>query len=165
MAHREFTGPDGPALWGGAMIDVYTDGSANPHDGGSGGWAFVIVKRGQAVGKMSGGFRNGQTVNTMELMAIRECIKRVPGRLTIHTDSKNAIGWLRWGYKCKYQHLRNIINQIKSLEKERGNTVSLKHIKGHAGHEFNEMADRLSKKARKRAIKNEEKRMGRKIKL
>lgn len=148
------------------MIAAYTDGSANPHDGGSGGWAFILVNdQGQVMEKRSGGFRSEKTNNEMELTAVLKCLQFVKPhtKIKIITDSKLVIGWLDQSWKCRYRHLRTLRDQIHDIINTKHLQVRYKHIRGHSKILFNEQADHLAGVARKRA-KNA-RRMGRTIRL
>jgi ribonuclease HI len=134
---------------------AYTDGSANPHDGGSGGWAFVLVnKRGQVTEKRSGGFSKGRTNNSMEMTAVLRCLDFVEPNtnITVYTDSKLVIGWLSKSWKCKHQHLRTIRDQIFEIIKAKRLQVKYQHVKGHGKCVENNLADELANQARKGAI-------------
>lgn len=148
------------------MIIAYTDGSANPHDGGSGGWSFVLVdERGQVTEEHSDGFPTGRTNNSMEMTAVLRCLDFIgPNtQITVHTDSKLCIGWLQQGWKCKHQHLRTIRDQIFEIIKTKHLQVKYEHVKGHNGNIWNEMVDKLSGEARKKT--KHEKRTRRTIRL
>jgi len=137
-------------------IDIYTDGgcSGNP---GPGGWAYVILL-GPDKKTMSGG--EAQTTNNrMELQAVLRALKDAASHdswkhaeITLYTDSqyvKRGItewvhnwvknGWQTSGKKSvKNQDLwKDILNVSSKL------TIEWKWLKGHAGHDYNELCDAM----------------------
>lgn len=133
-------------------VVVFTDGACtgNPGPGGYG----VILQYGEHRRELSGGFRR-TTNNRMELTApIRalEALKR-PSEVHLYTDStyvRNGImkwvaGWSRNGWQTSAkQPVKNVDlwQQLSALcEKHQ---VQWFWVKGHAGDEFNERADRLA---------------------
>ena len=148
---------------------AYTDGgcSGNP---GPGGWGVILqaVEGGEIVKEreLSGGEAN-TTNNRMELMAAiaaLEALKKTSA-ITIVTDStylrdgitKWIHGWKRNGWKTAAK------KDVKNADLwQRLDTAQAQHqvgwdwVKGHAGHEQNERADKLATaeiKARKPAKK------------
>ena len=141
------------------MIELfaYTDGgcSGNP---GPGGWGAILqaVKDGEIVREreLSGG-ENLTTNNRMELMAaiqVLETLERA-STITIVTDStylrdgitKWIHGWKRNGWKTAAK------KPVKNDDLwQRLDTAQVRHnvnwdwVKGHAGHEQNERADKLA---------------------
>ncbi len=151
---------------------AFTDGacSGNP---GPGGWGVVLEAReGEVVVKsreLSGGEAE-TTNNRMELMAAimaLEVLER-PSALTVVTDSvylKDGItgwihGWKRNGWKTAAKKPVKNADLWQRLDAARArHDVTWEWIKGHAGHEQNERADRLARaeiKALKEAAKAEE---------
>ena len=137
---------------------AYTDGacSGNP---GPGGWGVVLeARRGARLVKsreISGG-ESHTTNNRMELMAAimaLEALER-PSTLTLVTDSvylKDGItgwihGWKQNGWKTaakkpvKNEDLWQRLDAAQTRHK-----VTWEWIKGHAGHEQNERADKLAR--------------------
>ncbi|KLO13418.1 ribonuclease H-like protein [Schizopora paradoxa] len=101
----------------------------------------------------------GQTNNRAELLAIVRILEQHPesGRsLIIKTDSRYSIdcvtkwipNWLRNGWRktggqpVQNKELIHYLSTLLDLRKAIGQDVKLIHIKGHAGHLGNEMADR-----------------------
>ena len=141
------------------MIELfaYTDGgcSGNP---GPGGWGAILqaVKDGEIVREreLSGG-ENLTTNNRMELMAaiqVLETLERA-STITIVTDStylrdgitKWIHGWKRNGWKtaAKKPVKNDDLWQRLDTAQARHN-VNWDWVKGHAGHEQNERADKLA---------------------
>jgi ribonuclease HI len=132
---------------------VFCDGacSGNP---GPGGWGCIIDIDGGRQ-EFSGGARR-TTNNQMELQALIEGLKRVPGntKVKVVTDSEYVVkgvkewmrGWIRNGWKTaarkpvKNQELWQEINRLIALR-----PVEMQWVRGHAGHEENERCDELAR--------------------
>lgn len=137
-------------------IKIATDGSAigNP---GPGGWAWVRLD-GTAYGE---GKADGKTTNNiMELWAVRAALRAHRGKdLEILTDSKYVIqsvtqwvhGWRKKGWKTAAGTPvanRELIEEIVDIcETQR---VQFTWVKGHSGHQANERADELARRAASR---------------
>lgn len=134
-------------------VTIYSDGacSGNP---GPGGYGTVLVYKSQQK-QLSEGFES-TTNNRMELLgAIKglECLKE-RCEVTIVSDSKylcDAInkGWLEsWKLKgWKKADKKPVLNielwqRLDALLQQ--HDVSFEWVKGHAGHEFNELCDKLA---------------------
>ncbi len=135
------------------LVYIYTDGacSGNP---GPGGWGSVLRYNGHE--KRLQGWCSHTTNNRMELLAIiraLESLKRKGVRGVIITDSqyvKNGItewihGWKQRGWMTAskkpvknrelWERLDELVNQHE---------LKWEWVKGHAGHEHNEVADQLA---------------------
>ena len=144
---------------------IWTDGSCigNP---GKGGWAYVITGRnGSPIAQRSSSSK--QTTNgRMELVAIAEALEDANGQygaIEIRSDSKYIVdafnkgwlsGWQRNGWRTaakqavKHQDLwQRILQAIAS----HGAEVKVAWVKAHAGHEGNELADRMANAAARNA--------------
>ncbi|MFC6286279.1 ribonuclease HI [Nocardioides sp. GCM10027113] len=136
-----------------APVVVHTDGACVPNPG-PGGWGAVL-RQGSHTLEIRGGDPGTTTNNRMELTApIRalEALKR-PSVVHIHTDStyvRNGItkwvaGWSRNGWKTSAKEpVKNVDLWQRLVELSAGHTVEWFWVKGHAGDEFNERADRLA---------------------
>ncbi|SMC02407.1 ribonuclease HI [Sulfobacillus thermosulfidooxidans DSM 9293] len=141
----------------GITYQVYTDGACanNQAPGGQpGGWACVFVD-----GPSYFGAEPRTTNNRMEMTAVIEALKHTPkgADVTIFSDSAYVINafkqnwfanWEKRGWKnAKGQPVENqdLWRQMLDLVKDR--QVNWTKVKGHAGNEYNEMADRLAVKA------------------
>lgn len=133
-------------------VVIHTDGacSGNP---GPGGWGAVLEYNG-TVKELKGGMAE-TTNNQMELTAAIEALNalRRPCAVEIHTDSqyvKNGIqGWLfSWkknGWKTAAKKPVKNVELWQALdEATRRHRIKWHWVKGHAGHELNERADRLA---------------------
>ncbi len=131
------------------QLNVYTDGSArgNPGPGGYG----VLLVSGKHRKELSQGYR-ATTNNRMELLAVivaLESMKMHGLFVTIFTDSKYVcdaiekkwlVNWQRTGFKGK----KNADLWQRFLKIYPKHHVSMRWIKGHAGHTENEICDRLA---------------------
>lgn len=142
-------------------INCWTDGacSGNP---GPGAWAFIL-----GICDINGELINDcgsvplTTNNQMELRAIAEALWEVPEKslVNIHTDSKNAIGWLfgwctvlnrpdrmkRW--KRKNPEIAAICAGIDACIEARQLKVGWVWVKGHANDPMNERVDAMAQGA------------------
>jgi ribonuclease HI len=153
-----------------ADLFAYTDGgcSGNP---GPGGWGVVLqaIKDGEIVKdrELSGG-DDATTNNRMELMAAIQALEALkqPSDITVVTDStyvKNGItgwihGWKKNGWKtADRKDVKNADLWQRLDAAQARHRVSWDWVKGHAGHDQNERADKLATaeiKARKKALKD-----------
>jgi ribonuclease HI len=134
-------------------VVIFTDGSCRGNPG-PGGWGAILTFQGRER-EISGG-AEATTNNRMELTAAIEALEALkrPCQVELHTDS---------------QYVRNGITQWLSLWKARGwrtmtkgavknedlwrrldaaqapHRIDWRWVKGHAGHEMNERADRLAR--------------------
>jgi ribonuclease HI len=150
---------------------IYTDGSCAWHKSKKnthGGWAFIVLS--DPEGNESNVYRSGfcpapQTNQTMELMAILEALRYVKNAklrfhpITIHSDSMYAIN----GMTSQFRHqladgLIDAPNKeiwlLLHRHAERCRRLAFQHVKGHAGHVWNEYCDRMAGKARLDGIKS-----------
>jgi ribonuclease HI len=135
-------------------IELYTDGAAigNPGPGGYG----VYLRFGSHVKEFSGGFRL-TTNNRMELMAVcvgLEQLKSAAYPVIVYSDSKYVVdsvtkgwvfGWVQKGFKGK----KNKDLWLRYVALHQKFQVTLKWVKGHAGHPENERCDFLATQAAK----------------
>ena len=139
-------------------IIIHTDGacSGNP---GPGGWAAVLMS-GKHRREISGGFRR-TTNNRMELMAVIEALKRIkrPSKVTVYSDSQYVVnamskGWAeRWranGWKrTSKDKALNPDLWAELLDQAARHETEFRWVRGHDGHEENELCDLLSVQASK----------------
>ena len=125
----------------GPHVIVHTDGacSGNP---GPGGWGAILTF-GDHEKELTGAEAH-TTNNRMELMA---------AIAALHTDSKYVHdgiskwihGWKRNGWKTTDKKPVKNVDLWKRLDAALGeHDVHWRWVKGHAGHEMNERADRLA---------------------
>jgi ribonuclease HI len=134
-------------------MEAYTDGacSGNP---GPGGWGVLLLGD-DGRHELKGG-EAATTNNRMELMAAIMALEALPkgAALKITTDSqyvKNGIeswmaGWKRNGWKTASKKPVKNQDLWERLDEAAGSrSVRWAWVKGHAGHEGNEEADRLAR--------------------
>jgi ribonuclease HI len=135
------------------VIIAAADGSAlgNP---GPAGWAWYVDDHRWA----SGGWPHG-TNNMGELMAVLDLLQQtahLDDELRVYCDSQYVIntitkwmaGWKRRGWRKGDGKPVMNIELVKGLDEAmQGRTVDFVWVKGHAGHELNEAADRLANAA------------------
>lgn len=144
-------------------ITCYTDGSCNNKKTGPGAreGGFGIVLR---AGQHKKDYFEGRYINTtsarMELMAVIRAIELCTKgwHIIIHTDNQYVqktveVGWLtNWIRKGILEEKANadLWKRFKKAYDEKGGKhfIKIKWVKGHAGNEFNELADELANKGR-----------------
>ena len=134
------------------QVKIYTDGSArgNPGPGGYG----VLLHSGKHYKELSAGYRK-TTNNRMELLAVivaLESLKLTGLHVTIFTDSKyvcDAIEkkWLDNWQKINFKGKKNADLWQRFLKIAPKHYISMRWIKGHAGHKENERCDVLATEA------------------
>lgn len=138
-------------------IAVFTDGSAYAKDK-TGGWSWVAIDAYDGIWWESAGCRE-VTISQMELMAIGSAIHDIqydlemeghdPQQcdLLVYSDSEYAV----LGLNDKTRRRNKNLDYWKVAENFIGNwnSVTFEHVKGHAGYEYNELADKLAGSARK----------------
>ena len=133
------------------MRTIFTDGSASPNPGPGG---FAVIENGEPIAL---GAENPSTNIRMEGLALKKAFELLDGEeAEILTDSefwintlmKWAPAWERNGWKKKTGEIKNLDIVKPLFELYKNSNVDLKWLKGHAGHEFNEMADEWANRAR-----------------
>jgi ribonuclease HI len=140
--------PGGSAPAGATV--VFTDGSCLVNPGGPGGWAWAIDPD-----HHDSGPDPSTTNQRMEIRAAYEAVRAHPGTLHVVSDSQYVVNCFaqRW---YRGWHARGWLNSAKkpvanrdlwepfiALVLERGD-VTFEWVKGHAGHEMNELVDQLA---------------------
>ncbi len=130
---------------------LYTDGacSGNP---GPGGWAWISPD-----GPFGSGAAADTTNQRMELQAVLEAVNANDGPLEIVSDSTYVVncfrdrwweGWLRRGWlNSQKKPVANRDLWEPLIAEVRPRDVQFTWVKGHAGDEWNDMADRLAVEA------------------
>ena len=134
------------------MRVFFTDGSASPNPGPGG---YAVIENGRPVAR---GSEDGQTTNIrMEGMALIAAMKLAGGEpCEIHSDSefwinvltKWAPGWAAKGWHKKGGEIKNLDIVQQAYELYRSVRPQLVWVRGHVGHEQNELADEWANKAR-----------------
>ena len=135
-------------------VVIYTDGacSGNP---GPGGWGAVMISG--AHRKEIWGGELATTNNRMELMAAIQALESLkkPCEVELHTDSKYVQqgihewihGWKRRGWlTADKKPVKNEDLWRRLDEARQRHDVQWRWVKGHAGHELNELADALARR-------------------
>lgn len=133
-------------------ILIYTDGSC-PRNPGPTGWAFVHVAG--EVNYYASGYRPTGTNNTAEMRAVYYAMhyviekgwNKIPVRIV--TDSLYVVnGMMGWRHTEAVHGFKNIKNGKLWLKMhdlaEQFPRLRVAHIKGHAGHRWNEYCDRMA---------------------
>jgi len=130
---------------------VYTDGacSGNP---GPGGWAWISPE-----GPFAAGAAADTTNQRMELQAVLEAVRANEGPLEIVSDSTYVVncfrdrwweGWLRRGWvNSQKKPVANRDLWEPLIAEVRPRDIEFTWVKGHAGDEWNDLADRLAVEA------------------
>ena len=126
-------------------ITLYTDGacSGNP---GPGGYAAILVAQddtGQARKEhVVVGSEAETTNNRMEMRAVIEGLKALtkPSPVRVVSDSEYVVNTMTRNWKRRKNH--DLWEELDTLCAT--HDVTWEHIKGHAGHKYNERADRLA---------------------
>lgn len=137
-------------------VEIYTDGACKGNPG-PGGYGIVIVDGDKEI-KMSKGFFN-TTNNRMELLAAITALEAVGSskNITLYSDSKYLIdgmtkGWAKnwkknnW-IKADRKKALNTDLWDRMLYLEEKHSISYIWVKGHNGHEYNEICDTLAVEA------------------
>ena len=133
-----------------ATTVVFTDGACagNP---GRGGWAWAVSPGGEPCG--SGGAAH-TTNQRMELQAVLEALRALPGQLTIVSDSTYVVHcfrdrwWVKWkanGWKnSQKQPVANTDIWMPLVELVQQRQPTFRWVKGHSGDPINDLVDRLA---------------------
>jgi len=147
----------------GDRVKIYTDGSCSGNPG-PGGWGAVLLY-GERVKSLSGGEKE-TTNNRMELRGAIEALNHLkrPCEVDLYTDSKYVKdGLTKWILNWKKNGWKTAANKkpVKNSElwQELDKAVQRHNIKwhwvkGHAGNEYNEMADQLAREGMEPFKKN-----------
>ena len=139
-------------------ISIYCDGacSGNPGKSGSG---LALYKNNEKPVLYYGNYEPNGTNNTAELKALYKALLlaseiKTHEKVMILSDSKYSIdcistwayGWKRNGWTKKGGEIKNLdlIKNAHNLYEQIKDKITIKHVKGHAGIEGNELADRMA---------------------
>jgi ribonuclease HI len=133
-------------------VIVYTDGACSPNPG-TGGWGAILVSGNREM-ELKGG-ESFTTNNRMELMAAIAALEALtrPCLVDIHTDSqylRNGIKswinqWKRNGWRTADKKPVKNDDLWRRLDAAlTRHRVDWHWVRGHAGHDLNERADRLA---------------------
>lgn len=137
------------------MRIFYTDGSASPNPG-LGGYAVIEARRPVALGSEPGETTNIRMegyalIAAMTLAAGEPCEVHSDSEFWINVLTKWAPGWQAKGWKKKGGEIKNLdlVKQAYELYEKSG--TRLVWVRGHNGHDDNELADEWANKAREGA--------------
>ena len=150
------------------FIKIYCDGacSGNPGNAGS-GLAIYSNKRNPVL--LYGAYEEEGTNNIAELNALHQALviarqTSSENIISIFSDSKYAIdcittwaySWKKNGWSKKGGEIKNLelIIEAHTLYEKLKTKIEINHVKGHAGVEGNELADRMAVYAIKTKNKN-----------
>lgn len=136
-------------------VTIYTDGACRGNPG-PGGWGAVL-RYGQHEKTLKGG-EAVTTNNRMELMAAIQALRTLTRAcdVALWTDSeylRKGItewihGWVKRGWKtAAKQPVKNAELWRELLAETRRHRIEWHWVKGHSGHEGNELADALANAA------------------
>ena len=136
-------------------VSIYTDGSSKGNPG-CGGYGVVLLYEGHRK-EISGGFRL-TTNNRMELLAVivgLEALKSFNKNIVIYSDSKYVVNavekkWLFSWEKNNFKKKKNKDLWLRLDELSTKHNIEWNWVKGHSGHQGNEMADHLATTAIKK---------------
>lgn len=128
---------------------LYTDGACTPNPG-RGGWAAILEFMGTEKELVGGCLMT--TNNRMELLSVIEGLEHLtrPCIVTVVSDSKYVVDGIskRWVYnwmkKPNFGGKKNPDLWKRLVKAVERHDITWVHIKGHAGHEYNERCDRLA---------------------
>jgi ribonuclease HI len=135
------------------VIEVYTDGACRGNPG-PGGWGWVVPD-----GPWANGADPDTTNQRMELMAALDALRQLDGRVEVVSDSTYVVncfrdgwweGWIKRGWKNSKKEPvanRDIWEPLIELYRSRADEITFRWVKGHAGNEWNDIADRLAVEA------------------
>lgn len=144
---------------------IYCDGACSPNPGAS-GTGMVVYKQDRVIECWYGLYEANGTNNTAELNGLltsfryaRSLLNNNDIKIEILSDSKYSIdcitkwakGWKQKGWtRGKGEEIKNlpIIQQCYELYLSIAPSIKIKHVKGHANIEGNELADRMAVYAR-----------------
>ena len=147
-----------------ADINIYCDGACSPNPGKS-GTGIAVYQQSTITELWYGAYEANGTNNTAELNGMLEAFKLAKkhiaqnksvqilsdSKYSIDSITKWALGWKKKGWKkADGQPIKNpeLVQACFTLYQEISNKVTIKHVKGHANIEGNELSDRMAVLAR-----------------
>lgn len=129
-------------------VNIFVDGSSRGHVSS---YAAVIIEDGLVIGMISGCFRDNTNMRNVagEIVAVEKavdfCLKKSITAVKIHYDYEGLCGWAEEYWQAKTprtieyrKHMRKIAGKL---------SIKWVKIKAHSGSSYNEMADKLARKA------------------
>lgn len=140
-------------------VKIFTDGACEPNPGEA-GTGLAVYQHNKLSALWYGLYRAVGTNNTAELQGLYQALLLAKAQLTaghsvaIFCDSKYAIdcttkwaaGWEKKGWTKSGTDIKNLdlIKPLHILYQALLANIKIYHVKGHAGIEGNELADRMS---------------------
>lgn len=134
------------------MIIYYTDGSAVPNPG-PGGFAVIKDMQPHILGSEEGDTTNIRMEGRAIIAALQDaagapCEIRTDSEFWINVITKWAPGWEAKGWKKKGGEIKNLDLVQEAYPLYQQSQATLTWVRGHVGHEGNELADTWANKAR-----------------
>jgi len=143
------------------VVTIHTDGACIPNPG-PGGWG-ALLRQGSHELELCGGEAGETTNNRMELTAPIEALRALRRRVRVelYTDSVYVrsgittwvLGWEKNGWQTSAKQPVKNVDLWQALQAEVArHEVNWHWVKGHAGDEGNERADRLAARGLTEAV-------------
>lgn len=137
------------------MRVFFTDGSASPNPG-PGGYAVVENGKPVALGSEAGDSTNIRMEGNAIIAALKladgeECEIQTDSEFWINVITKWAPGWAAKGWRKSGGPIKNLELVQEAFELYNNSRATLTWVRGHVGHEGNELADEWANKAREGA--------------
>lgn len=136
-------------------MDIYVDGSYNKTTGYY-GWAYIgiiptennfdIVLQGSGTDNIANSIWNVAGELCAVTSAIISAYNSGINDLDIYYDYKGIEEWAMGRWKAKNEFTKKYVDFINKC-KDLGITLRFHKVKGHSGDEYNDMVDKLAKKA------------------
>lgn len=131
------------------IYEIYTDGSYSDNVYA---WAFVVVYQGEVIHQDYGVGTDSEAVKTRNIAGELTAVMRACSwaknkgleKIVIRHDLQGVATWAKGEWKRNNQVT---IKYYEFMQKYVKAFVSFKHIKGHSGDKYNDIADLLAKKA------------------
>lgn len=135
------------------MLRIYVDGSYNEKTKKA-GWAFCVVKEFEVIHKDFGVYDENEDKTKQVIAEIYALYKSLIWlnenniiQASIYYDYKGIEKWINGDWKVKSKNIEDIIHKIKKLILEKNLNLKFIKIEAHRGDYFNELVDKLAKKA------------------
>lgn len=134
------------------MRIFYTDGSASPNPG-PGGYAVIENGKPAALGSEDGATTNirmegSALIAALTLAASQPCEIYTDSEFWINVITKWSPTWQSNGWKKKGGDIKNLDLVKKAKELYDSSQAKIIWVRGHVGHEGNELADEWANRAR-----------------
>ncbi|HEU0003758.1 MAG TPA: ribonuclease H [Ktedonobacteraceae bacterium] len=144
------------AILGNGSVIAYTDGACIKNPGGPAGWSAILLSAADVTNNQArqdakrleryGYIPKSPTTtnNRAEISAVLAALSMAPRDqpLTIHSDSEYTIKVAQGVYKMKANP--DLWSLYQALVKHRQTPPLFQWVRGHAGHDLNELADELA---------------------